>query len=105
VGVSHQYSARDLRSSIVWLRVPESRSDHAAGSIDCVGAVLATVALGGIVYAFIEAPTQGWRSTVAVALIAGVLAAAAFIVTEQRVRSPMLRPGASGFATSPALTS
>ena len=79
---------------IVWLRVPESRSDHAAASIDYVGAVLATIALGGTVYAFIEAPTRGWRSTsVAAALIAGVLAAAAFLVTEQRVRSPMLPLG------------
>ena len=76
---------------IVWLRVPESRSDHAAGSIDYIGAVLATVALGGMVYAFIEAPMLSWRSTsVQCSLIAGMLAAAAFVVTEQRVRSPML---------------
>jgi len=79
---------------IVWWRVPESRDDHAAGSIDYVGAVLATVALGGMVYAFIEAPMLGWRSTsVLGALIAGVLATAAFVVTEQRVRSPMLPLG------------
>jgi MFS family permease len=61
--------------AITWLRVPESRG-VSAGGLDCWGALLATVALGGIVYAFIEAPTQQWGSpAVLAALFVGVAAA------------------------------
>ncbi|MDM0109105.1 MFS transporter [Variovorax sp. J22R24] len=77
---------------IAWRHVPESRGGAAArAGLDLWGAALATVALGGIVYAFIEAPTQGWASPAVLgALIAGVVASVAFVVTELRVRSPML---------------
>jgi MFS family permease len=76
---------------IVWRHVPESRGSTANGGLDLWGAALATVALGGIVYAFIEAPTQGWNSpAVLAALASGLAASAAFVVVEGRVRSPML---------------
>lgn len=76
---------------IVWRHVPESRGGAADGALDLWGAALATVALGGIVYAFIEAPTQGWNSPAVLgALAAGLAASAAFVVVEGRVRSPML---------------
>lgn len=76
---------------IVWRHVPESRGSTANGGLDLWGAALATVALGGIVYAFIEAPTQGWNSpAVLAALASGIAASAAFVVVEGRVRSPML---------------
>ena len=44
--------------------------------------IIATaVALGGIVYAFIEAPAQGWRApAVPVALLAGIAAGVAFVI-------------------------
>ncbi|MGH8587616.1 MAG: MFS transporter, partial [Gammaproteobacteria bacterium] len=76
--------------AITWLRVPESRG-VATGRLDAWGALLATVALGGIVYAFIEAPRQQWGSpAVLAALLVGVAAAMAFVVVERRARSPML---------------
>lgn len=77
---------------IVWRHVPESRGGAAAAErLDLWGAALATVALGGIVYAFIEAPTQGWGSpSVLAALLGGLAASVAFVVVEWRVRSPML---------------
>ncbi len=77
---------------IVWRHVPESRGGAAgSGSLDYAGAALATVALGGIVYAFIEAPTQGWTSpAVVAAALAGAAASVAFVLVEARVRSPML---------------
>lgn len=77
---------------IVWRHVPESRGvAAAAGGLDAWGAALATVALGGIVYAFIEAPTQGWKSApVLAALAAGAAASAAFVGVERHARSPML---------------
>jgi predicted MFS family arabinose efflux permease len=53
--------------------------------------LLATVGLGGIVYAFIEAPARHWGSVaVLAALLAGCAAMIAFIVVERRVRSPMV---------------
>jgi EmrB/QacA subfamily drug resistance transporter len=77
--------------AIVWRRVPESRSTSATGGLDARGALLATLGLGGIVYAFIEAPTQRWSSTaVLTALLVGVAAAVAFVVVELRTRAPML---------------
>ena len=77
--------------AITWLRVPESRGISTTGGLDPWGALLATVALGGIVYAFIEAPTQQWGSpAVLAALLVGVAAAMAFVVVELRARSPML---------------
>jgi EmrB/QacA subfamily drug resistance transporter len=77
--------------ALAWWRVPESRSSSARAALDLRGALLATAALGGIVYAFIEAPTQQWSALpVRAALIAGIAAAAAFVVAELRARAPML---------------
>jgi MFS family permease len=76
---------------LAWWRLPESRSKHAGSSLDLSGAVLATVALGGIVYAFIEAPTQGWTAVpVLVSLALGIVATIAFFVVESRSPAPML---------------
>ena len=63
--------------------VPESRGAAGAsgGALDITGALLATVALGGIVFAFIEAPARGWTSAVVLgALAAGVAAGIALAV-------------------------
>lgn len=75
---------------VVWRRVPESRSPS-SGGLDVLGAVLATVGLGGIVYAFIEAPVQQWHApAVIAALLVGVAASAAFVGVEARALAPML---------------
>lgn len=72
-------------------RVPESKSPAAGTRLDVRGAVLATVALGGIVFALIEAPVQGWRATpVLLAASAGVTAAIVFVLVEQRTPAAML---------------
>jgi EmrB/QacA subfamily drug resistance transporter len=77
---------------ITWARVPESRSERRQeGRLDILGALLATAGLGGIVFAFIEAPTRGWRSaTVLGALVVGIAALVAFLRTERVQPSPML---------------
>jgi EmrB/QacA subfamily drug resistance transporter len=75
---------------LCWKHVPESRS-NTARALDGRGALLATVGLAGVVYAFIEAPTMHWRSgTVLSALLIGCVAIALFIAVEARVRSPMV---------------
>lgn len=77
--------------AIAWTRLPESRSRHAGHALDVAGAAFATIALGGIVYAFIEAPTQGWRAPwVAGSLVLGLVAGVAFFVAEARAAAPML---------------
>jgi EmrB/QacA subfamily drug resistance transporter len=76
---------------IAWRHVPESRGSSASGGLDLVGALLATAGLGGIVYAFIEAPTRHWSSpAVLAALGIGLVGCAGFIAAERRARTPML---------------
>jgi EmrB/QacA subfamily drug resistance transporter len=79
---------------IVWRHVPESRGASASGGLDFWGALLATAGLGGVVYAFIEAPTQGWNSpAVLAALGVGIVGSAGFIAVERKARTPMLPLG------------
>jgi EmrB/QacA subfamily drug resistance transporter len=75
--------------------VPESRGGAAEGQgLDVAGAVFATVGLAGVVYAFIEAPAQGWGApAVAGAALAGVAGLVLFVVVEARSRWPMLPLG------------
>jgi EmrB/QacA subfamily drug resistance transporter len=69
----------------IW-RVPECGSGGgSAGKLDGLGAALAAVGLGGVVYALIEsAPLAG---------VIGVVSLAAFGVVEARIASPMLPLG------------
>ena len=70
--------------------VPESRGST-AGHLDWVGAILATVGLGGLVYGFIESVNLGWRSPLVFgSLFAGFACLIAFVFVEASVSSPML---------------
>lgn len=72
-------------------RVPESRNSSAATNVDWAGGLLATLGLGGTVYALIESSGKGWgNAQVLVALALGVLALAAFVLVERRQSAPML---------------
>jgi EmrB/QacA subfamily drug resistance transporter len=71
-------------------RIPESRSG-AGGHIDWLGALLATLGLGGLVGGFIQSVTLGWRSPlVAGSLIVGLACLIALAAAERRVASPMV---------------
>ncbi|MEA2572063.1 MAG: hypothetical protein QOI24_4064 [Acidobacteriota bacterium] len=75
---------------IVRLHVPRDAGER-AGAIDWLGTLLVTVGLGGVVFAFIEAPARGWSSTpVVAASIAGVVALIAFIPVERRASDPIV---------------
>jgi EmrB/QacA subfamily drug resistance transporter len=77
--------------ALAWWRVPENRGASEEAPLDIRGASLATVALAGVVFAFIEAPLQGWDSVaVDAALVLGLAAAVAFVVAQGRARAPML---------------
>jgi EmrB/QacA subfamily drug resistance transporter len=74
---------------IIW-RLPRMEQ-HAGGSVDWWGTLLATLGLGGVVFAFIEAPARGWSSLpVAAAMIGGVAALIAFILVERRAANPIV---------------
>ena len=64
--------------------VPETRDPMAHGRFDATGAGLAALALAGISYALIEAPSQGSAARVAVAAVLGVAAFAGFVAVERR---------------------
>jgi EmrB/QacA subfamily drug resistance transporter len=72
--------------------VPESR-DPEAHKLDLIGAALATIALGGIVYGLIESSASGFAEPVVLAaLLLGTLALSAFVFIERRERDPMVPP-------------
>ena len=80
--------------AIAWLRVPESRHIGTNAPLDVIGALLATLGLGGVVFFFIEAPSRGWDApAVVVALAVGVAAFIAFFVVERVQPAPMLPLG------------
>jgi len=71
-------------------RVPESRSS-AAQKLDLLGALIATIGLGGLVYGLIESARFGWRDPrVLVSLLLAVACLACFPFVEARVTSPMV---------------
>jgi EmrB/QacA subfamily drug resistance transporter len=71
-------------------RVPESRSSIAA-RVDWFGSLLATLGLGGLVYAFIESTSLGWTNSLVLASLLGALAClTAFVALEARIRFPIV---------------
>ncbi len=66
-------------------RVPESRDEQAPPRLDVAGAGLATLGLGGLVFALLEASSRGWSdSLVRAGLIGGPVALAGFVFLEAR---------------------
>jgi EmrB/QacA subfamily drug resistance transporter len=73
--------------------IPTSK-DPSAPKLDPVGAVLSIIALGSIVYALIEAPTEGWASPTTLGILAaGLVVLGLFLLWERRSDHPMLDVG------------
>jgi MFS family permease len=71
-----------LVTLLIARRIPESSATNRLANLDWPGVVLASLALGGIVYAFLEsAPAAG---------LIGVLAGIAFLYVEAKSPAPML---------------
>ena len=71
-------------------RIPESRR-LTAGRIDWIGALLATLGLGGLVYGFLESANLGWTNGfVFGSLIVGFGGLITFVFVEARLPSPMV---------------
>ena len=76
---------------ISYWRVTESRDDPGETRLDWLGAGLATIGLGGVVFGLIESSHLGFgHPSVLVALAGGAISLALFIITEARSRNPML---------------
>jgi MFS family permease len=64
------------------------------GSVDLVGATLATGGLAALVFAIVRAPEQGWGLTATVAIgAAGFAALALCVAVQARRREPLMRLG------------
>ena len=75
---------------ISFWRIPESRSTT-AGRIDWMGALLATLGLGGLVYGFLESVSLGWANPMVVAsLVVGFGSLCAFVFTQAHIPFPMV---------------
>jgi EmrB/QacA subfamily drug resistance transporter len=62
------------------------------GSVDILGAILATGGLAGTVFAIVRAPEQGWGSTeTPLVLAGGLVALAAFAAVQNVRREPLMR--------------
>ncbi len=71
-------------------RIVPQYVDEKATPVDWVGGLFVTLALAGIVYTIMEAPSHGWESlTVAIAGV-GAVSLALFVWWENRVAYPML---------------
>lgn len=76
---------------ILFTRVPENKSDTAQGKLDWLGAILATVGLGGLVFGLIEASNRGWVDPLVIGTIVGGAAAlGAFVAVEARSEAPIM---------------
>jgi predicted MFS family arabinose efflux permease len=73
-----------------WVLVPESRSLDRP-SADLKGLAASCLAIGSLVYSFINAPSHGWVSASTVTgFVIFALAGAAFIAVERRAAEPMI---------------
>ncbi|MEZ5211080.1 MFS transporter [Gordonia sp. PP30] len=71
-----------------------SSKDDDPGSFDVLGSLTSVLAVAGVVFGLLEAPTRGWSDPlVLVALIGGVVLGGLFIVIERRRTSPLLDVG------------
>ncbi|MGI8590721.1 MAG: DHA2 family efflux MFS transporter permease subunit [Nakamurella sp.] len=70
--------------------IPETRDAQATGRLDVVGAVLACVGLGSLVYGLTEGPPQGWPIGVLAAVVLGSAMLVAFVLFERRHPDPLL---------------
>lgn len=72
-------------------KVPESRDQNHRGHLDWLGAALATIGLGGVVYGLIESPRVGFSNwMVLLSLIGGFISLALFVINEARTKNPMV---------------
>jgi EmrB/QacA subfamily drug resistance transporter len=79
---------------LTFWHIPESRNPKAGSRLDWLGAVLATIGLGGVIYTLIESSNRSWRDPVLIAtLCVGLSALTVFLIVEAYSPTPMLPLG------------
>ena len=79
---------------VSWQRVPESRDESVAGTVDWPGALLVTLGLAGVTYGFIDSSNRGFGHPLVVgALAGGVMLLLLFLWVETHRSSPMVPLG------------
>lgn len=77
--------------AVLYLRVPESRDEDATGALDYLGALLATLGLGGLTFGFLQGAEVGFGEPRVIAgLVLGVAGMLGFVVWEARSPHPMV---------------
>ena len=83
-----------LGAFVVWAsrrHIPETHDPTITGRLDLAGSALATIGLGGLTFALIQAPEHGIGSPMVFgALAIGILGLIAFVRVERRAPQPML---------------
>jgi EmrB/QacA subfamily drug resistance transporter len=70
---------------ITWRHVPESRDEGAGERVDILGAVAATLGLGGVVYGLLESGARGFKDPrVLVSFAGGVVLLVLFVIVERK---------------------
>lgn len=76
---------------VLFWRVPENRDEDDNAPLDWVGALLATLSLGGSIYGLIESDNLGLTNPIVLGSVAlGLVALVAFVTVELRVKAPMM---------------
>jgi EmrB/QacA subfamily drug resistance transporter len=76
---------------VIFLKLPESRDEHAASRLDWRGASLATLGLGSFVFGFIESSNYGFPSPIVWgSILLGVVFFALFIDSQRITKEPLL---------------
>jgi len=71
--------------------IPESRDPKADPHIDWQSGVMAALGLGGLTFAFIQAPVTGWQNASVIgSLIAGIVVLGIFVFRQMRAKHPMV---------------
>lgn len=77
--------------AVTFWRVPESRGAAAGGRLDWLGATLATLGLGALVFGLIESSTLGLGSpSVLFSIVLGIAVLGGFLAVERRAAAPMM---------------
>ena len=76
--------------AILVLRVDESRDGSASRRVDVLGATLATVGLGALVYGLIAVGSGAFAAPSLAAIVIGIFALVGFVVLEARASQPMI---------------
>jgi EmrB/QacA subfamily drug resistance transporter len=83
-----------LAAAVIFIalqHVPESSDKNQTDSIDWIGAVLATLGLGGLTYGLIESSRLSFfEPSVVLPIVGAIVALVGFVLVEGRVKTPML---------------